>query len=767
MTPRLSKSVAAVVSIAGSLVFASAASAATITPDNGADDGTGCTLREAIQSANTDADFGGCTHTGSYTAGGADTIQLAASTTYNIGFNDPPDYGEDANVKGDFDINAGAGLTIQGAGTGGTRSKIEGNQVDRIFHILPASTGPVTISNVILDQGRADHVSGEKGGAILNEGGNLTVTGSDLTGNLSAAGGAGIETTGSSTTQITDSSIIDSNQCCDATTTGGGGIDVSSGGGGSLTITNSQIGAPGHANLAQSGAATPARGGGISFAPATSATLNVTDSRIVNNTTFSNGGGSEGGGVFVGGATGSTVNFTRVLIDGNFTNPITTTDSALGAGVYLDGPAVTFTDSLIQNNQGGAHGLATNSGGGVFVNSSPAGGIRLVGTTVAGNSLINQDVTSSVRSGGGIFNRGTLVLLNSTIDGNNAGSGSGGGLTEAAGTASIFNSTFAGNSATNGASYRQLGGSASIRGSITDSGNNGCLGNITSNGFNIGSDSSCGLTDGTDIENGNAALGGLQDNGGPAAGGTTGGAAVPVPTEDPNFTSSDAIDHIPAASCTNDASNPLTVDQRGVPRPLDGNGDNVDACDSGAVEVAQCDGLEATLVGTNGPDTITGSGLDNVIVGAAGNDTIDGGAGNDTICGGPGNDTITGGAGVDDLLGGPGANTIFAQDGVADNIDCTGGGPNSGTVDTSPAEHYIGCDSDADGVVDFLDACPTQAGTNGGCPLVTTPPPTNNTPAPPPTGPTGQRDAALKKCKKKKTATARKKCKANANKLPV
>ncbi len=42
-------------------------------------------------------------------------------------------------------------------------------------------------------------------------------------------------------------------------------------------------------------------------------------------------------------------------------------------------------------------------------------------------------------------------------------------------------------------------------------------------------------------------------------------------------------------------------------------------------------------------------------------------------------------------------------------------------------------------------------------------------PPPPPTstGPTGQRAAALKKCKKKKSAKARKKCKAKAKKLPV
>jgi hypothetical protein len=45
-----------------------------------------------------------------------------------------------------------------------------------------------------------------------------------------------------------------------------------------------------------------------------------------------------------------------------------------------------------------------------------------------------------------------------------------------------------------------------------------------------------------------------------------------------------------------------------------------------------------------------------------------------------------------------------------------------------------------------------------------TPPPT---PTPPAAGQTGQRAAALKKCKKKKSAKARKKCKKKANKLPV
>jgi Ca2+-binding RTX toxin-like protein len=336
-------------------------------------------------------------------------------------------------------------------------------------------------------------------------------------------------------------------------------------------------------------------------------------------------------------------------------------------------------------------------------------------------------------------------------------------LTDAAGTANIFNRTLANNSANSGASIRMIGGTATARGSISDSDNDGCLGSVGTGGFNIGSDDSCWPTSGTDIGSAAVHLLGLADNGATvAAGGTTGGPAVPVQTNAPDLTS-DAIDRIPAASCTNDSSNPLTVDQRGFPRPLDGNGDFTDACDSGSVEVAVCDGAEATMVGTNGDDSaLAGTSGPDVIVGAGGNDTIDGAGGADTICGGPGNDHLTGGAGVDELFGGPGADTILSQDGLSDTINCTGGGLDSGTVDTSPAETYVSCDTDGDGVVDFLDGCPTQSGTSNGCPVSTPPPPPSTS-----TGPTGQRAAALKKCKKKKSAQARTKCKKKAKRLPV
>jgi hypothetical protein len=74
----------------------------------------------------------------------------------------------------------------------------------------------------------------------------------------------------------------------------------------------------------------------------------------------------------------------------------------------------------------------------------------------------------------------------------------------------------------------------------------------------------------------------------------------------------------------------------------------------------------------------------------------------------------------------------------------------------------IAAQVEADADHDFFgdetqDQCPTDATTTGPCPAS----------AAPLTGPTGQRAAALKKCKKKHSKKARKRCRKKAKKLPV
>ena len=76
-----------------------------------------------------------------------------------------------------------------------------------------------------------------------------------------------------------------------------------------------------------------------------------------------------------------------------------------------------------------------------------------------------------------------------------------------------------------------------------------------------------------------------------------------------------------------------------------------------------CNGRLATIVGTEGDDTITGSPIDDVIVGLGGNDVIYGGGGDDLICGGRGSDSLRGGGGDDVLLGGFGHDKLYGQAG--------------------------------------------------------------------------------------------------------
>lgn len=85
-----------------------------------------------------------------------------------------------------------------------------------------------------------------------------------------------------------------------------------------------------------------------------------------------------------------------------------------------------------------------------------------------------------------------------------------------------------------------------------------------------------------------------------------------------------------------------------------------------------CNGMDPTIVGTNGHDVIYGTPGNDVIMGLGGNDVIYGYDGEDSICagddddtvkGGNGNDTIDGGSGNDTLIGEAGNDTLYGDDG--------------------------------------------------------------------------------------------------------
>ncbi len=140
---------------------------AIITVDSNLDDNdpTTCTLREAVEAANTDSIVNGCD------AGdaGADTIQFDASTdglTMDIG------------TLGEITISSD--LTIEGNGTSNTL--ISGSNQSRIFFINAGTV--VDINDVTISDGEATIVGfDDHGGAIYNDGGELVIRDSALENN--------------------------------------------------------------------------------------------------------------------------------------------------------------------------------------------------------------------------------------------------------------------------------------------------------------------------------------------------------------------------------------------------------------------------------------------------------------------------------------------------------------------------------------------------------------------------------------------------------
>lgn len=132
-----------------------------------------------------------------------------------------------------------------------------------------------------------------------------------------------------------------------------------------------------------------------------------------------------------------------------------------------------------------------------------------------------------------------------------------------------------------------------------------------------------------------------------------------------------------------------------------------------------CDGLPATIVGTNGADVLDGTAGNDVIVGLGGNDVIRGFGGSDVLCGGPGRDRLFGGLQKDRLFGGEngdllhgdaGADVLFGDQGndrlIGGNGDdqLTGG---RGNVDRLSGRNGRDLCLDS-GAVTFRESCETS-----------------------------------------------------------
>jgi hypothetical protein len=259
-----------------------------------------------------------------------------------------------------------------------------------------------------------------------------------------------------------------------------------------------------------------------------------------------------------------------------------------GGGIYVENGVAEIISSEVRDNSAGGLGggvsagfiglaridkttvsgnAAARGGGGVYVDQA----VTITDSTLSGNAA-----TGTSADGGGLLMHDIAQVSNSTITENTA-TGDGGGISSRPGEVfPITSSTVARNAANRGSNLFEEEDGIALTSTILAEplGGDNCarsredLPPVGSRGYNLADDNSCELSDATDQQGIDPALGPLADNGGPTE------------TVLPAF-ASPAIDH--------GISSGLTTDQRGRPRPQDllgvPNAAGGDGADIGAVEL--------------------------------------------------------------------------------------------------------------------------------------------------------------------------------------
>jgi CSLREA domain-containing protein len=346
---------AALLVLLSCLLGPAAASATDIDVDTTLDmtaDDDQCTLREAVNAANTNLPQGPAGAGPDCPAGAAtlDRILLDAGATY--GFMSGTI--DDGNLTGDIDV-AGIG-PVSVEGTGSPAPTIDSNDLDRALHALDATPGDtLTIDGIRITDNRA--LAGGGGGMLVS--GNTTVNVSDstitqnLAGNASGSHeGGGLRVDG--TLVMTSSVVLDNDAIStDPAGTGtGGGIEVTSIG--SATVVDSVIADNG---VSTASVTVAINGAGIN---------NTQGALVVRRSVIS-------GNQVTGGAPGSR--------------------RAAGILAGLGGTAsATLVNSTISGNLGAA------DGGGVYVNQNVP--VQIIHTTIAENTATDQGAAIQQDDGG-------------------------------------------------------------------------------------------------------------------------------------------------------------------------------------------------------------------------------------------------------------------------------------------------------------------------------------------------------------------------------
>ena len=320
------------------------------------------------------------------------------------------------------------------------------NTVFKTSQTIDLTGGQLELS----DTTGTETITGPKAGVTIDAGGNsrvfqvdpsvtasisgLTITGGNVTGDISAVGGGLLNYGATTLTNCTVSGNSTSSTSAFINTSfnGGGGIFNA----GTLSLTNCTV-----SNNAASATAgfNFGGGGGISNASTLGGgnpTMSLTNCTISGNSVNRGSGG--GISNFADAAT-----LTNCTVSGN------SAPDAGGGGLYNIRGKLTLTNCNVSGNSAG-------HGGGVLTSAENIGGISsfssFPGTTTLNNCIVSSN--TAIGSGGGLAtSASTTTLNNSSVSGNSAANG--GGLYSAGvffggnryGTTNLTNCTVSGNSA--------------------------------------------------------------------------------------------------------------------------------------------------------------------------------------------------------------------------------------------------------------------------------------------------------------------------------
>jgi CSLREA domain-containing protein len=356
--------------------------------DNLANNGD-CSLREAIQAANTDSAVDTCP-----AGSGADAIRLfAGAYTLSIaGAN------EDQNLTGDLDIVADLAIV----GIDFSTTTIDAGGIDRAFDVH--SGAAVTIDGLSITHGAAsdgggiyihqaslalrgvwlaDSAANADGGGIYNAGGALRIESSLVSDNTAGGVGGGVENLAGAAQII--SSIINNNVAAG----NGGGIHSA----GQLLIDDAWI----HDN------STSSSGAGIYASSKT---------HIINSLINDNYAALSGGNIYSGDTGGlSVLNVSRSMITHGFT-------AENGGGIFNDG-ALEIVNATINTNR-------AVFGDGIY-------SIEATQPVTLTNVTLAYNTNNPVNPGEGIVNTGAPIALKNTLIASNGADGDCAGLIASAG----------------------------------------------------------------------------------------------------------------------------------------------------------------------------------------------------------------------------------------------------------------------------------------------------------------------------------------------